>query len=351
LLLAVRITYAPLLLGALLWYGFRLERPRVVRLLAGMVIGFVFVSGRALGAFLHPSAAYTDIVQVQLERVRATPYLFRFNPGQNRRHVLSELVAHFWPAVLVLLLAARHAKRALSSFARAALTVVGAALCLHFLPTPTYLIYSAALALPLFAAAGAHVAHGTLSMRLVSLVSVAGLASQSAVLVRPGGTWLHWLPVAAHALARGESGRAQAAHALARLTPPHSEVWTFDTSVAVEAERRVPPGFEMSFFGFYAGPLAPAAPRRGLLDLESALEPLRTGRVAAVVASRERSWNVLANAPREREALWHAICEHYEPRLHFADEYYSELWLLLPRSPPAPTPQCERLFASADGRP
>jgi hypothetical protein len=342
----VRIAYAPVALAGAIFFAQRRTRLGLGRYLGGALLGFAVTSGPALRSLFDLRAAYRNIVTVQLERVHATPYLFRYRPFENRSVVFREILSHYGAAFALVALAVLWGKQKPSRFTGVLAAVFGMGLLVHFVPSPTYLVYTAALAIPLFAAVAAWTAESPLSLRAASAVATLGLLTQTFVLVRPHGKPFAFLSDAARTLAHPDTGRVLATRAVARTTPAGSEIWTFDTTVAVEAERRVPPGFEMSFFGFYSGPLAPLAKSRGLLDLARALEPIESGRVAAVVASRNRSWWAFENAPAERQALWHAICTHYAPAERFADERYSELWLLLPRSVAEPNPACESLFAS-----
>jgi len=343
---AVRIAYAPVALAGALFLMLRRTRPELGRYLVGGLVGFAVTSGLTLRSFLTLKAAYGNIVTAQLERVHATPYLFRYRPFENRFVVLREVLAHYGAAFALVAIAVLWGKRMPSGFTRVLAACFAACLVIHFVPSPTYLVYTAALALPLFAAVAAWTAESPVSLRVASAVAALGLVTQTFVLVRAHSTPFAFLTDAARALAHPDTGRVRATRAVMRTTPAGSEIWTFDTTVAVEAERRVPPGFEMSYFGFYSGPLAPLARSRGVLDLARALEPLESGRVAAVVASRNRSWWALENAPAERQALWRSICTHYAPVERFADEKYSDLWLLLPRGTAEPSADCESLFAS-----
>ena len=225
--------------------------------------------------------------------------------------------------------------------------LIAAVVLAHFVPTPSYLVYFASVA-PLIAAACAIAATGRGIPRLPALVgaaAVAGLLVQDTVFVHAQPYPLSWVAEAGEAAVGRERGWHGAVRALRERTGEEAEIWSFDTSLVVQAGRRVLPGFEMSYFGFYPLAARDYAQARGLLDLSLAIAPLRARRAAAVVASRKFTWDNLRNAEETRAIVWRQICGHYRPEARFDDAVYGPIWLLLPRGEEAEDPCCERLYA------
>lgn len=343
-----RLTFGAAALVALVLHA-RRDGLRGARAFAlALALGFVLACGTALPALFPLRVAYDNVVRPHLDRARATPYLFGLQPFANKLDTVVAFVKHIASAVVVLGLALKRramTRRAMTPFLAWCLLLTGVLVLVHLLPTPTYVVYDAALFLPILLAAGVASAQAGTSLRLAVMLAGAGLLLQRTVFIRAPPRAFDWIGDAKRTLADRPSGLAQAKRALAAAVPPGSEVWTFDTSVAVDAGMRVPRGFEMSYFGYYSGPLAKDARQSGLLDVEAAVAPLIARTPAAVVASRKFAWERFANVRDERARIWRALCSGYEPAQHFLDRNYSDLWLFLPRRVPTPdTRACEAIY-------
>jgi hypothetical protein len=144
----------------------------------------------------------------------------------------------------------------------------------------------------------------------------------------------------------------EAARAVREIVPEDRMLFTFDTYLAVEAGRRVPPGFEMSVFSWFPQRPAEDGERLGLLTTDRLSDALRDPSLGAVALS-DLSLGILvtrghAGYQRERVLSEDEIRGSY-PRLTRFDlvrtvtpfgQQRAPLYLLVPqpaalRAPPA----------------
>lgn len=343
---AVRIAYAPAA-AVLLFALLRRDGPRV----AAAFVAAVACTVAALSGWwllTDPAASWRNVIEAQVERARWTPYLWSTDVWANKLAVAGSLLLHVLAPTLLLLLAAVARPRR-GAPARGSGPLLHALLwpvvVVHFAPTPSYLVYFASAAPLLFAACAVAIADRELA-RLpawVAVAALAGLAAQDNVFARGQPRPFAWVGDGARAL--DEPGWRRAVAELRARTGPGAPVWSFDTSLVVQAGRRVLPGFEMSYFGLYPAATRAYAEQRRVLDLSLALEPLTSRGAAAVLASRRYTWDVLRRDPAARDALVRTICAEYAPVTRFDDARYGPIWLLLPRPASRRDRCCERAFA------
>lgn len=354
---AVRIAYAPAALVVLLALLRRDGRRAGLAYLAAAACAVAALSGWWL--LSDPVAAWHNVITAQVERTQWTPYLWQTSLWGNKLQVAASLLLHVLGAVSALLPLAwarwRPGRAAVAPTSGRGGPLLHALLwptvLVHFVPTPCYLVYFASVAPIFFAVCAIAVSElgGPGIHRWVAAGAIVGLAPQDNVFVRGQPYPFAWVGEAAVGL--HEQGWDRAARELRARIEPGAPVWSFDTSLVVQAGGAVLPGFEMSYFGFYPTATRAYAEERHILDLSLALEPLTTRRAAAVVASRRYTWDVLRHDPATRAALWRAICADYRPALEVVDARYGPIRVLLPRGETRPDPCCERGFSGGEGEP
>lgn len=345
---ACRVAYAPAA-GLLLIALWRRDGLRTAAIFAATAAtSLLALAGWWL--LRDPAAAWHNVIAAQLERARWTPYLWTVDPWRSRLDVAFSLLLHLFAPLIVTMPLwrswfARRRAGATDKPALLGVLIVGAVLA-HFVPTPSYLVYFVSL-VPLILAVCAIAVAGRGIRRFRGLLAGAalvGLCAQDTVFVHGQPYPLAWTAELAGVIGGEARGWDRAVAALRERTPEGATVWSFDTSLVVQAGRRVPPGFEMSYFAFYPKATPEYAAARRILDPSRALAPLRAREVAAVVASKKFAWDVLRNDAGTRATLWRQICGGYQPEVRFADAVYGEIWLLMPREAAAVDPCCERLF-------
>lgn len=346
---SVRIAYA-LAAGVLLLALLRRDGSRAAAaFLAAVTCTVAALTGWWL--LTDPVASWHNVITAQLERAHWTPYLWSIDVWRNKLGVAGSLLLHALAPALLLLLAWAAGRRAARAPARPPASgpllhaLLWPIVLVHFLPTPAYLVYFASAVPLLFAACALAVADRPIAHlpRWVALAALLGLAAQDNVFGRGHPYPFAWVADAPRRL--GEQGWDRAVAELRARTEPGALIWSFDTSLVVQAGRAVLPGFEMSYFGFYPEATRAYAEQRRVLDLSLALEPLVDRRAAAAVASRRYTWEPLRHDPAARERLFRALCSAYAPTVRIDDARYGPIWLLLPREATRRDRCCERMFA------
>jgi 4-amino-4-deoxy-L-arabinose transferase-like glycosyltransferase len=137
-----------------------------------------------------------------------------------------------------------------------------------------------------------------------------------------------------------------AAAFIARMTPPGSQILTFDTYLGLESGRRIAPGFEMSFFGYQPTWPTDRARTYRVVNNELLLEAMRGDMGAAAFTDYDLDFLY-----GDRELLLKTLYENFRwaKTIPGLGPYGDDLRIYLPPQFSAPAPQISQLTQLADG--
>jgi MFS family permease len=180
-------------------------------------------------------------------------------------------------------------------------------------------------------------------LRRISLLALVGLIALNGVLQAATVQRRNFITLPL----RNQIGLArEAARFLQQNTPAGSQVLSFDTYLALEAQRRIPPGMEMSIFSYRPTWTTEQAQRYKVVNNERLLEIMR-GDVGAAVFS-EFDLNLLYG---ERELLLETLFQNFRwaKTVPGLGPFKDEVRIFLPPQYGAPNPQHARHIRLEDG--